>query len=158
MLTEPCFDPPGSESMTCRLQEVRPHAPSVLAAQMAPVIALTALITLGLSDPPVHEPVHGRGAQFSSPCQCANIVKSLTYFRASGLGNHKADGFQERGQFIARHRLRPAISLLGDGSPSSEIIPYPRWCTWYAMVSLRRPVRSSDRAATSSHAPSQSNG
>ena len=41
--------------MTCRLQEVRPRAPYVLAAPMAMVIALTALVALGLSGAPFHE-------------------------------------------------------------------------------------------------------
>ena len=35
--------------------------PCVLAAQMTRVIALTALTALGLSDAPVHEPVHTQG-------------------------------------------------------------------------------------------------
>ena len=41
------------EPPACRLQEVRLRAPSVLAAQMARIIALTALSTLGLSGAPV---------------------------------------------------------------------------------------------------------
>ncbi len=49
--------------MACRLQEVRPRAPSVLAARMAQAIALTALAVLGLSGAPVHEPVHADGGQ-----------------------------------------------------------------------------------------------
>jgi hypothetical protein len=52
--------PSGSEPMAYRLQEVRPHAPSALAAPTARVIALMALVALGLSEAPVHEPVHGR--------------------------------------------------------------------------------------------------
>jgi hypothetical protein len=48
----------GFEPLTCRLQEVRPRAPSVLAAQITRIFALTALIALGLSCAPVHEPVH----------------------------------------------------------------------------------------------------
>jgi hypothetical protein len=50
----------GFEALTCRLQEVRPHAPCALAAQMAQVIVPTALVALRLSGDPVHEPVHGR--------------------------------------------------------------------------------------------------
>ena len=53
-----CCDPPGSESMTCRLQEVRPHALCALAAPMARIIALAALAALGLSCAPFHEPFH----------------------------------------------------------------------------------------------------
>jgi hypothetical protein len=50
----------GIEPLTCRLQEVRPHAPSALPALMARVIALMALAGLELSGAPVHEPVHER--------------------------------------------------------------------------------------------------
>src|SRR5215469_3166031 len=35
------------------------------------VIALTALIMLGLSDAPVHEPVHARSSYVTSSCYCA---------------------------------------------------------------------------------------
>jgi hypothetical protein len=48
----------GFEPLACRLQEVRPNAPSVLAAQMTRIIALMALTALGLFGKPVHEPVH----------------------------------------------------------------------------------------------------
>ena len=55
----------GFEPLACRLQEVRPHAPSALAAQMAQLIALTAVVALGLADAPFHEPFHeGRWASF----------------------------------------------------------------------------------------------
>lgn len=50
------------------LQEVRPPAPRVLTAQIAPVIALTALTTLELSDAPVHAPVHARDPDVLSTC------------------------------------------------------------------------------------------
>jgi hypothetical protein len=55
-----CCDLPGSDSMIRRLQEVRPRAPIALAAPMAWLIALTAVAALGLSEAPVHEPVHRR--------------------------------------------------------------------------------------------------
>jgi hypothetical protein len=61
----------GIEPLTCRLQEVRHYARWALAAQMAQIIALTALTTLGLSGAPVHEPVHGRGAHFPLSRYCA---------------------------------------------------------------------------------------
>ena len=48
----------GIEPLTCRLQEVRPHAPYALAAPMAHVTASTALTALGLSGSPFHEPFH----------------------------------------------------------------------------------------------------
>src|SRR5213079_1739657 len=44
-----------------------PSTLSVLLAQMTRIIALTALTTLGLSDAPVHEPVHGPGALSHRP-------------------------------------------------------------------------------------------
>jgi hypothetical protein len=53
----------GFEPLTCRLQEVRPRAPSALAAAMARAIALTAHAALGLSDAPFHESFHADGRQ-----------------------------------------------------------------------------------------------
>ena len=61
----------GIEPLTCRLQEVRPQAPCALAAQMARIIALTAVTTLGLSGAPVHEPVHARGSDVPPSCYSA---------------------------------------------------------------------------------------
>jgi hypothetical protein len=58
-------------TLTKGLQGARPHALSVLPAQMTRIIALTALIALGLPDVPVHEPVHGRGAHLPLSCYCA---------------------------------------------------------------------------------------
>jgi hypothetical protein len=55
----------GFEPLACRLQEVRPRAPYVLAAPIAQVIALTALAALRLSDTTFHEPFHARGRQRS---------------------------------------------------------------------------------------------
>ena len=45
--------------MTYALREARPRAPCPLAAQMTRVIALMALVALGLSGTPFHEPFHG---------------------------------------------------------------------------------------------------
>jgi hypothetical protein len=42
-----------------------------LAAPTALAIALTALVALGLSDDPIHEPVHARGLCVPSSCYCA---------------------------------------------------------------------------------------
>jgi hypothetical protein len=61
----------GFEPLTCRLQEVRPRAPVAPAAPMAQVNAPTALVALGLSWVPVHEPVHDRGPYISSSYYCA---------------------------------------------------------------------------------------
>jgi len=55
----------GFEPLACRLQEVRPRAPSALAAQMTRVIALTAPAALGLSGGWFHEPFHADGRQRS---------------------------------------------------------------------------------------------
>jgi hypothetical protein len=55
----------GFEPLTCRLQELRPHAPYALAAPMTHVIALTALAALGLSRASSHEPSHADGRQRS---------------------------------------------------------------------------------------------
>jgi hypothetical protein len=48
----------GIEPLTCRLQEVRPPAPSALAALMARVIALMTPAALGLSGRTFHAPFH----------------------------------------------------------------------------------------------------
>jgi hypothetical protein len=61
----------GFEPLTCRLQEVRLHAPNALAAPMTRGIALTALAALGLSGAPFHEPFHARGPFGPSSCYCA---------------------------------------------------------------------------------------
>ena len=53
----------GFEPLTCRLQEVRPHAPRALAAPMARVIALTAPTALGLFGGTFHEPFHADGVR-----------------------------------------------------------------------------------------------
>ena len=44
--------------------------PRTLAAQMTRVIALMALATLELTGVPVHEPIHGQGAQTLPLCYC----------------------------------------------------------------------------------------
>ena len=56
-----CCDPPGSESMTCRLQVARPDATSALPASMTRVIARIALVALGFSGATFHEPFHADG-------------------------------------------------------------------------------------------------
>jgi len=53
----------GFEPLACRLQEVRPRAPCPLPAPMAPTFALIALVALGLSGAPFHEPFHADGTQ-----------------------------------------------------------------------------------------------
>ena len=55
----------GFEPLACRLQEVRPPAPRTLAAWMTRLITLTALVALGLSGAPFHEPFHADGRQRS---------------------------------------------------------------------------------------------
>ena len=48
--------------MTYALREARDLAASALPAQIAPIIAVTALATLELPDDAFHEPFHDRGA------------------------------------------------------------------------------------------------
>jgi len=55
----------GIEPLTCRLQEVRPRAPSALAALTAHVIALIALAALGLPRAPFHETFYADGGQIA---------------------------------------------------------------------------------------------
>ncbi len=54
----------GFGPMACSLQRVRSRAPSALAAPMARVIALTALVALGLSEASFHESFHAQGPHF----------------------------------------------------------------------------------------------
>ena len=54
--------------MTYALREARDLAAHALTAPIAPSIALMALAALGLSDDPVHEPVHARDLCVSSSC------------------------------------------------------------------------------------------
>jgi hypothetical protein len=51
----------GIEPMTYALRGACALPAYALAAPIAPAIALAALAALGLSDDPVHEPVHARG-------------------------------------------------------------------------------------------------
>ena len=89
MLTEPVVTSLDQEAMTCRLQEVRPHAPSVLAAAMPQVIALAAIAALGLSGAPVHEPVHVSGRPYSG-----NVTeRSSRTVRSEGLLEDVLDEF-----------------------------------------------------------------
>lgn len=53
------------------LREARSVPAHALAAQTAPIIALTALAALRLSGDPFHEPFHARGACLLSSCYCA---------------------------------------------------------------------------------------
>jgi hypothetical protein len=67
--TEP---PIGIEPMTYPLREARSPAAHPLAAQIAPIIAPTALAAPGLSKDPVHEPAHARGLCVTPSCSlCA---------------------------------------------------------------------------------------
>jgi hypothetical protein len=54
---------PLGQTLTCRLQEVRPQAPFALAALTAHVIARTALAALGFSRASFHEAFHADGTQ-----------------------------------------------------------------------------------------------
>ena len=53
--------------MTYALREARDLAASALPAQIAPIIALTALAALELPDDAFHEPFHDRGAGAHNP-------------------------------------------------------------------------------------------
>ena len=65
-------EPPiGIEPMTYALRGGCSPATHPQAAPMAPIIALTALATLGLSKDPFHEPFHARGLASPGPGHCA---------------------------------------------------------------------------------------
>ena len=71
-LTCNSVEPPiGIEPMTYALRGACALPAYALAAPIAPAIALTALVALGLSGYPVHEPVHARGLCALSSCYCA---------------------------------------------------------------------------------------
>ena len=67
----------GFEPLTCRLQVVRLRAPYVLAAPMARLIALAALVALGLSSAPFHEPFHAEAAAFVCQLLCVTYLEVL---------------------------------------------------------------------------------
>ena len=56
----------GARTHDRRIMRTTARAPSALAAQVTRVIALMALTALGLSEAPVHEPVHGSAAHVHS--------------------------------------------------------------------------------------------
>jgi len=65
-------EPPiGTEPMTYALREARAQAAHALAAPIAREIALMALTALGLSDDPVHDPVHAQVPYVRPSCYCA---------------------------------------------------------------------------------------
>lgn len=78
------------ERLAYRLQEARPHARSVLAAQMTRIIALMVLTTLGLSGAPVH-------AEASVPVTLLLCATRLRALAGSGWGGDRAgpDGLQD---------------------------------------------------------------
>ena len=62
-------EPPiGIEPMTYALRGARAPAAHALAAPMARAIAPAALVALGLSGDPVHEPVHARAPASRDTC------------------------------------------------------------------------------------------
>jgi hypothetical protein len=67
------MEPPiGIEPMTYALRETRSLAMDALAALTAGGIALTALVTLGLSTDPFHDPFHARSLGLTPSCSpCA---------------------------------------------------------------------------------------
>jgi len=86
----------GFEPMACRLQEVRPRAPYVLAAQITRVIALTALAALGFSDTPFHEPFHGRNAWTVLSRYFCNFAEGAALTPTTGPGRR---GSETRNKF-----------------------------------------------------------
>jgi len=106
--------------MACRLREVRPHAPSVLPAQIARIIALTALTTLGLPGAQVHEPVHARRPHVTYPATVRNTAKSAQRTSAwPALAIMGADGFTVLSCLhlympsdLRKHQVRIAASTL----------------------------------------------
>jgi len=72
------LEPPiGIEPMTYALRGACDLAAHALTAPMAPVIAPTALAALGLSDDPVHEPVHAPGLRPVILLLCVTSLRTL---------------------------------------------------------------------------------
>src|ERR1700745_1998606 len=63
----------GSNRWPAVYKKYGPVHPCSLAAHMTRIIALMALITLGLSGAPVHEPVHAESPAFPGPVTLRNI-------------------------------------------------------------------------------------
>jgi hypothetical protein len=75
-------EPPiGIEPMTYALRGACALPVYALAAPIAPTIALTALAALGLSDDPVHEPVHARGLSVLSSFAVRDLAEDTVSAR-----------------------------------------------------------------------------
>jgi len=113
----------GLEPTTGGLLEVRLRAPTGLAAQMTRIIARTALTTLGVSDAPVHEPVHDRGASHLVLLLCVTSPTALG-LRPSELGDHEPT-VTGHGQLKSVSGLSPAVTLAVsiDGYAASQVCP-----------------------------------
>jgi hypothetical protein len=72
------WEPPiGIEPMTHALRGACALPAYALAAPIGPVVALTALAAVGLSDDPVHEPVHARGLHPVVLLLCVTSLRTL---------------------------------------------------------------------------------
>jgi hypothetical protein len=61
---------------------------------MTRIIALTALVTLGLSGAPVHEPVHAEVLCPVILLLCVTLPRATAFSRTNELGGHGADGYR----------------------------------------------------------------
>ncbi len=76
------WEPPiGIEPMTYALRGARSQAAHALAAPMARAIALMALVALGSSSDPVHEPVHAEAL-------CPHLLLLWVISLRSGTNSH----------------------------------------------------------------------
>jgi hypothetical protein len=66
--------------MACRLQKVWPRVPCALPAQMALVIALTALAALGLSGAPFHQPFHAEAPMLGDPAAAETAAAPTQWY------------------------------------------------------------------------------
>jgi hypothetical protein len=89
-LTCNSVEPPiGIEPMTYALREARDLAAYARAAPIAPAIALMALAALGLSDDPVHEPVHARPLRHIILLLCVTSLRTLYPRTRAGPACHE---------------------------------------------------------------------
>jgi hypothetical protein len=97
------WEPPIEiEPMTYALRGACALTAHALAAPMAPVIALMALAALGLSDDPVHEPVHARASAPVILLLCVILPRTLYPRTRAGPARHELTVFQIAVKYSSR--------------------------------------------------------
>jgi len=114
-------EPPiGIEPMTYALREARDLAAYALAAPIAPIIALMALAALGLSDDPVHEPVHARDLCASSSCYLSNPAEGAVMRPRAGSSRRRLPAPERDRTSFDRSIADMVIDLVAAGEVGIE--------------------------------------